>query len=85
MMERLQTAAKAERAELNGEHSALAEERECLKEGCKLLEAHFRAAKAVFNWDVEEVERLTDALAVECDAAVAERARAEEVMEELKG
>ncbi|KAF0935550.1 hypothetical protein E2562_034360 [Oryza meyeriana var. granulata] len=75
----------AKQAELDGESSALTEERECLKEGCMLLEVRIQVTKAVYDRDVEEVERLSDALDAECDATVAEKARAEEAVEELKG
>ncbi|KAF0908503.1 hypothetical protein E2562_025465 [Oryza meyeriana var. granulata] len=55
VVEQLQAAATAERAELYGERYALAEERERLEEGCKLLEALVRVAKAVYDHDVEKV------------------------------
>ncbi|KAF0923327.1 hypothetical protein E2562_005288 [Oryza meyeriana var. granulata] len=71
MVERLQEAATAERAELERERSTLVEERAQLEEARKLFEARGRATSVAYEQPLSKIKREQEALEEVHDEAVA--------------
>ncbi|KAF0919777.1 hypothetical protein E2562_031470 [Oryza meyeriana var. granulata] len=85
LVEELHETTLAGWAGLKETRSVLAGEEAYLQEGCQQLEALIHAAKAVYDRDVDEVEREHSSMDTECVEAIAAREEATKGLRELEG